>query len=328
MRPSSICLAAVLLFSSVTFAQHQNSSTAPSTPAPAPSPAPAMHSAPSAPAPSSMTSAPSASPSHTFTPSAPSASSAPAVHVAPTVSSSGGSVRETAPAMSKGNSTESVTRAKGPATTPATEPAKAVSGLRLGESQSEKGQEAKPVESDLRKRICEGGPCKESAPQAPPPETTSIRRCLGSGCECPPGQSLGKGGCVASVTNPTASRTQDSCVAGTSWNGASCVASNDCPAGMTWNGAQCTSIMCPAGQVRRGASCQADCSAANARTAGVIPEVRSARQARNEVCRQSLSSMTCQQADSHYQAVLAEYRGLLTGVPIECQATLPVPETL
>jgi hypothetical protein len=204
------------------------------------------------------------------------------------------------------------------------DPGKATSNLRVNKNPESKPSPVVPVQSDLRKRICEGGlPCKDSTPQ--PPQSDSLRHCLvGAECKCPAGQTSSNGGCVAnSVT-----KNQGSCGPGTSWNGSSCVQSYDCPAGQNWNGAQCAPIACPAGQIRRGATCVADCTDATGFTAGKIAEVRSARQAKDDACRQGASSAACQQADMHYVTVLNEYRGLLSSVPIECQASLPSPETL
>jgi len=327
MKLSVGSLGFVLLFASLTIAQHQSSSSSSSTPAPAPSPAPAMHSSPAPSAPSmpsapSHTSTPSA-PSHTFTPSSPSPVNSPSMHSAPPPSRS---APESTPLISRskeafgtGGTKETIV----PQPAKPDDSAKATLDLRVNKNPEPKPGLV-PAQSDLRKRICEGGlPCKESTPQ--PPQNDSLRHCLvGGECKCPAGQSYSNGGCVAS----SVSKNQSSCGPGTSWNGSSCVQSNDCPAGQNWNGAQCAPITCPAGQIRRGASCVADCTGATGFTAGKAAEVRSARRDKDDACRQGASSAACQQAEMHYFTVLNEYRGLLSSVPIECQESLPVPETL
>lgn len=322
MQLSSRVLAFVLLLVPFTFAQHHNSagSSSPPGPAPAPSPAPAMHSSP----PPSAPSMPSA-PSHTFTPSVSPSTNAP-VHSAPTLPHST-PVHESAPPTSRSNQTINPVGEKGALGSPqakAPDPVKSTSDLRVNKNPEQAPVSAPPVQSDLRKRMCHAGlPCEESTPQ--PPQKDSLRHCMvGADCGCPPGQTNSKGGCVATPV----SKSQQSCDPGTSWNGSSCVQTSDCPAGQSWNGAQCASIVCPAGQIRRGASCVADCTGATGFTAGKIAEVRSARQVKDDACRQSPSSTACQQAELHYFTVLNEYRGLLSSVPIECQTTLPMPETL
>ena len=329
MRLSVGSLVFVLLFASLTSAQHQNSSSSSTAPAPAPAPsaAPAMHSSPVPSAPS-MPSTPShtftpRAPSHTPTPSTPSRVDSPSMHSAPAPSHS---TAESAPTI-RGKEVFITVGTKDTIVTPpakAGEPPKATFDLRVNKNPEPKPGPVVPVQSDLRKRICEGGlPCKDSAPQ--PPQNDSLRHCLvGIECKCPAGQSYSNGGCVAN----TVSKTAGTCAPGTSWNGSSCVQSYDCPAGQSWNGVQCASIVCSAGQIRRGASCVADCTGVTGFTAGKIAEVRSARRDKDDACRQGASTVACQQADTHYFTVLNEYRGLLSSVPIECQASLPVPETL
>lgn len=318
MSLSSSFLAFVLLIAPFSFAQHQNSSAP--APAPAPSPAPAMHSSP----PPSAPSMPSA-PSHTFAPS-PSASPSAPSHSAPTFTHSA-PVHDSAPPESRSKEVISTVGGRGIPVSPTVkppDPVKSTSDLRVNKNPEPKAGSAPPVESDLRKRMCHAGlSCEESTPQ--PPQNDSLRHCkVGADCGCPPGQTNSKGGCVATPV----SKNQQSCAPGTNWNGSSCVQTNDCPAGQSWNGAQCASIVCPAGQIRRGTSCEADCTGATGLTAGKIAEVRSARHDKDDACRQSASSAACQQAEMHYFTVLNEYRGLLSSVPIACQASLPVPDTL
>ena len=321
MRLSSSVLVVVVLLASFTFAQRPNSSSSssPPAPAPAPTPAPAMHSSPAPSAPS-MPSAPS----HTFTPGPSSLPSGPA-HSAPTFTPP--APVHAAPPASSGTEVISTVGEKAATGTPATKPTdpmKSTSELRVNKNPEPRPVSAPPAQSDLRKRMCHAGlPCTDSTPQ--PPQQDSLRHCMvGADCGCPPGQINSKNGCVA---NPV-SNNQQSCAPGTSWNGSACVQSNDCPAGQNWNGMQCAAIVCPAGQIRQGPSCVADCTGATGLTAGKVAEVRMARQDRDDACRQSASSVACQQAELHYFTVVNAYRGLLSSVPIECQASLPLPDTL
>jgi len=71
-----------------------------------------------------------------------------------------------------------------------------------------------------------------------------------------------------------------------------------------------------------------DCTMTNARADAMIPDVQSARRDRDDACQQGLATTQCQQADGHYQNVLAEYRMLWVAAPAECRAPLPVPDTL
>jgi hypothetical protein len=323
MRLSGFCLAASLLFSSMAFAQHHDPGAPPSSPAPsasaAPSAAPSTHSSPPPSAPSIPTSAPSMSTTHNNAPSAPAPVSIPQSHTAPSASRLQDSVTSTAshPAA------EQKSPSHGEEVVPEQKVAgenKIVPDRRVGENPPVKG---KPVESDLRRRVCDGGPCKESLPKTGPPES-DLTACVNGKCKCPPGQTAGKGGCVSTAT--TAAETP--CPAGMIRNGTACAPTGNCPAGQTWNGANCVTSTCAAGQVRLGISCQADCSTVNAQAQSMIPSLRSARQDRDEECTRNPSGTLCQQLDGHYHANLGEYENLFGAAPAECRTTLPVPETL
>jgi len=80
---------------------------------------------------------------------------------------------------------------------------------------------------------------------------------------------------------------------------------------------------CPPGQVSIGGVCRTDCSVVGSRAQAMIPELRSARQNRDEACRQDASGMACAQAGGDYQALLSQYEALLAGAPAECRRTLP-----
>lgn len=321
MRLSTVSALCVLLFSLASFAQHHEPGTAPSAPAaspapsPSPSPAPISHSAPSAPAPAS----------------------APVIHSAPAPSPAPSPMHRAMPAnstMSNSARGEPESRRQSDAaanvSTKSPTPSKISSDVRTSQSPATK----RPVESDLRHRICAGGKCPDVSSEVQrvqTPQDDALRHCITAECKCPPGQSQGKGGCVANPSNPSSPPVTktNSCAAGTAWNGSSCVSTNEiCPAGQSWDGARCTIASCPAGKILRNGACMEDCSLTNAQAYAKIPDVQSARRDRDDACQQGLATTQCQQADGHYQNVLAEYRMLWAAAPAECRAPLPVPDTL
>jgi hypothetical protein len=279
MKLSSLSLAVVLLISSSALAQHHDGS-APSTPPPPPvSVAPANPAQPPAPnpAPSPAPSAPSEphnNISNAPPPSVPETRAAPAAQ----------------PARIEAERVTPSPKLSGEE--------KIAPAPRIGENEVNKN-DAKRADPEFRRHICESGPCPQPLKSAPA-EADLRRR------PCPPGQTMGKGGCVAN-TNP-----ESSCTPGMTWNGGACIADN----------------ACPAGQVRMGASCQSDCSGLNARAQSLIPQVRSARQQRDEACQQGQSSPLCQEAEGRYATITGEYRTSLGGAPAECLASLPLPETI
>lgn len=325
MRLSTVSVLAVLLVSSVAVAQHHETGSAPSAPSPSPAPSPAPSFSPPAP------SAPSISHS---APSAPSPSGAPVFHSAPAPSPSPNPMHSSMPS----NSTSSNSARSAPESKPRSDATGNISSKSPTANKIESDDRAsqspamkRPAESDLRHRICAEGKCPDPASEvqnAKPPQDDALRHCLTAECKCPPGQSPGKGGCVANPTNPPVAK-NGTCSAGTAWNGSSCVATNEiCPAGQNWDGAGCSIASCPAGKILRGGTCMEDCTMTNARAYPMIPDVQSARRDRDDACRQGLATTQCQQAEGHYQNVLAEYRMLWTSAPVECRAPLPVPDTL
>ncbi len=170
-------------------------------------------------------------------------------------------------------------------------------------ARKEPGSEhAVKADPELRKHICITEPCK-SEPQP--------RTCVNGNCSCPAGQTAGTGGCVTTAAAVTP------------------VEQRACAVGSVWNGTSCTGAMqCPAGQVRRGAFCQSDCSAVNAQAQGTIPEVREARQNRDEACRQDAAGSSCRQATSTYQTSVAQYRSLWGSAPAECRASMQAPDSI
>ena len=178
-----------------------------------------------------------------------------------------------------------------------------------------KDRASSAVEPDLRRRVCEDGPCKEPAPKpvqlkpiAPDPRR---KLCKDGSCQpCPAGGSKGKDG---SCTAPPGTRT---------------VVQQPCPAGQVWSGTQCLIVgaqQCLPGQSRVGTSCQADCAIPTASAQNVIVQLRSARLRKNDICLQNPTGKECQEAEAHYDLMLNEYRNLLGGVPTECRTALPDP---
>jgi hypothetical protein len=322
MRLSTVCLLCVLFFSSVAFGQHHETGSAPSAPAasPAPSPAPSFSPPPAPSAPSISHSEPSVS--------AP--VSAPVIHSAPAANPSPSPMHSAMPSSDvTSNSLRSAPESKpqSDAAKDASAKAPATNKITSDDHAVETPALKKPPESDIRHPVCFGGKCPEvtSGVQNEQPMQDDLRHCIL--CKCPPGQSAGKGGCVSNPTNPPTKT--ETCAAGSTWNGSSCVPTSAlCPSGQSWNGGQCALVSCPAGKILRGGACMEDCSMTNARADGLVPNVRSARQDRDDACRQGLGTAQCQQADGHYQNVLAEYRMLWAGAAAECRAPLPVPDTL
>jgi len=317
MRHSSLSFVAVLLFSSIVFAQHAGStpssppppapSLAPSTPPPSPPPpAPAPHvefSPPPSPA-------PSPSFSHVNPPSTPAPVSAPETQVAPSSGLNAG--------HNPDPTTTTSTSDRSPSTTTMTQPearrvvpeekisgeTKIVSAPRIGENppQDDHKQRSDP---DLRHRVCVDGVCKEPPIKPEPPES-DLRRpvCVKEPCPCP----IGRAGCTVTTTS-----TATACAAGTVWNGISCTP---------------TSHQCRPGQIWNGSICQTDCALTNSRAATAIAALRSAHQQRDRVCAQDPSSSTCAQLDAEYRARLAEYRLIYNSAPAECRASLEPPDSI
>ncbi len=190
-----------------------------------------------------------------------------------------------------------------------------------------KDHASSPADPDLRRGICEDGPCKEPAPKpvqlkpiAPDPPR---KACKDGPCQpCPAGQSESKDDFCA----PPPGVVKNGNVLGV--GSAKNAAQQPCAAGQVWDGTQCLIVgaqQCLPGQSRVGTSCQADCTIATTSAQGVIERLRSARQSRDDVCRKIPAGQECQMADADYSLMLNEYRNFLGGVPAECRATLPDP---
>lgn len=173
MRLSSLSVAAVLLFSSIASGQHTPPS-APSTPPPSPPPSTTPSTPPPAstpsPAPSISTSATSnVSVSHSGA-SSPSPASVPENRVAPSPGPATSPVSVSAAPDFNSNKVAPVLRAPESAAQRVIPDEKisggqkVVTARRIGENPPEKEHEPQPAQPDLRRRICDGGPCKEPQP--------------------------------------------------------------------------------------------------------------------------------------------------------------------
>jgi hypothetical protein len=322
MRHSSLFAAAFLLFSSpssLSFAQH----TSPPSPPPAAVPMPASTPAP-APAPAHV-SAPTAAPQ----PSAP--VSMPVSHTASTAAASPVSGPTSAPAAGEVRSVQENSAAH---VTDTVEPRDRISSEdrvssepRIGENppkdiRQKSEAAARDDSSDLRKPICHEGDCKEPRPQL---SQSDLRHpiCPGPECPCQSGQGGSLGKCVAQAAPPA-----EVCAPGAVWNGSQCARQQKCPSGEVWDGTKCVAVAkCPPGQVSNGQSCHADCSAVSSRAQILLVELRRARGERDRACGQDSASADCRQSDGHYQNLLAEYQGALSGAAAECRSALPDPGT-
>jgi chemotaxis protein histidine kinase CheA len=163
-------------------------------------------------------------------------------------------------------------------------------------------------EPDLRRKICDNGPCKEPEPKPIAPPTLG-KICKDGPCQsCPTGQSPGKDGHCA-ATAPLAN--------------AKAVDQQACPAGQTWNGNQCAVV----GAQPTGIGSPANCAGTTASLQNVIGRLRIARE-QWDVCRQNTQGQECQQEKAKYGAVFGEYQGLLGGVPAQCRIGLPDPSAI
>ena len=303
MRLSSLSFPAVLLLSSIVFAQH--SGTPPAAPPPSSTP-------------SGSSSAPSVAASHSSAPSTPANANVPESRVAPSSGS----------AVSRGSiSPPTESRSGLSATAPTNEPGanpgrlipdpkvpgerRIVSAPLIGQDSPEKEPEIKPGPPELRHRICDNGPCKEKEAEwkAEPP-TSDLRRriCLNGPCSCPPGQSAGKGGCAL---NPPVVP----CQAYGLSSGILCTPLNTCAPGEIWNGASCV------------ASAN-ECASIGGRAAILVSELRALKAQVQDVCGQSPSGQDCEDLKLRQREALQHYQMLLTEAGPTCQATLEAPSSL
>ena len=321
MRLSSLSLAALLLSSSIVFAQHHESGSAPSAaPSPASSPAPSP-----SPAPSTSTSSAS-SISHSNVSSSPAPASTPVSHSPTSVNSTPN--QGSAPRSTESNSTRIM-----PGSHEAENNShrvipdqkisgseKIISAPRIGETPLEKAHESKAGETDLRRRICENGSCKEPSPARKPVESDLRRRiCIEEPCQCPAGQMASKGGCVANTSRNSEPVVDNSlasmCAADEFWDGASCISRRQCQPGEFWNGANCMPS-------------SSQCAGIEARAATLANELRGTKAQIQQACSQNPPAPDCESLKLSQQVALQRYQMLLTEAGPNCQTGLLDPLAL
>lgn len=316
---SSLSIAAILLFSSVVFAQHHEAGSTPSAPLLSPASSAAPSPSPSTPAATPAASMSTTAPvSHTSAPSA----SAPASGAESRVAPSSGTT------VSHGSISPPTESRVGPTTmSPTHEPrsdpgrlipdpkvpgeSKIVSAPRIGQDSPEKEPEMKPGPPELRHRICDNGPCKEKGTEwkADPPRSDLRRRvCLNGPCSCPPGQTASKGGCAV---NPPVIPCQTYGLS----NGILCTPLNNCAPGEIWDGASCI------------ASAN-ECASIGGRAAILVSELRALKAQVQDVCGQNPSGQDCEDLKLRQREALQRYQMLVTEAGPTCQATLEAPGSL
>jgi hypothetical protein len=286
MRISGLTLAAIVLLSSVSFAQHGAPSSPPPPPSTAPTPAPSP--APTPAPPPAPSPAPSATVVHSA-PSSPAPASIPASHIAPVVSAVPSPV--SSPRSTESNEARTAPVVHNPESDSGrvmpqqkvSDEGKITPALRIGEKPPEKDREGKPAESNLRRPICNGENCQETAkkPETPQP---GLRRplCQKEVCPCPAGQTAVKGGCVAIPVY------------------------NQCQSGELWNGSSCFPS-------------QAQCASINASLQTSIAELRSVRAQVQQACSQNSSSTECEDARIREKQTVDRYRQVLNGADPACR---------
>jgi hypothetical protein len=149
----------------------------------------------------------------------------------------------------------------------------------------------KPVEPDLRRRICKDGSC----------------------VECPPGQSAGKNGKCG--TSPQSNIASNQCQSNESWNGAACMAVQSCSANESWNGARCVARTDECGNISARAALQAH-------------EVRAARMGMAAACANNPSGQQCGDLKRSYDSAVQRYRMLMNEASPNCRSMLQDPLSL
>jgi hypothetical protein len=303
MRLSSLSFPAVLLLSSIVFAQHPGSAPA----APAPGPAPGVSST-----------APSVGVSHTSAPSTPANTNVPQSRIAPGSGSTGSHGTISPPTESR-----SVPTATSPAHEPRADPgrlipdpkvpaeSKTVSAPRIGQDSPEKEPEMKPGPPELRHRICDNGLCKdkENEWKAEPPRSGLRRRiCLNRPCSCPPGKTVSKVGCAV---NPPVVPCQTYGLS----NGTLCTPLNTCAPGEIWNGLNCI------------ASAN-ECASIGGRAAILVSELRALKAQAQDVCGQNPSGQDCEDLKLRQREASQRCQMLVTEAGPTWQATLEGPGSL
>jgi hypothetical protein len=205
---------AILLVSSLVFAQHSTVSSPPPSPPPSISSSASSATHSSSPSPSPAVSSPA--PSHVSSSGGTSNSNA------------GSNVVHAAPSPHESDVLRDNAKVKPPVAE--TKVAKSF----LQEGNAKKDTEKETPEPDLRRHICFKGPCPQPEPDL------RHRVCLNGLCPCPTGMSAGKDGSCAPPPNAKVV-VQQACLAGEVWNGNQCMmlSSQQCMPGQTRVGSSC-----------------------------------------------------------------------------------------
>ena len=286
-----------MLFRSASAPSSPPPSPAPSAaPSPAPAPAPALAPAPSAPA--------SVSVSHSSEASAPVSARAPESHI-----ESGGSAGSR---VSGSTYTQPSSSAAPKSDAERVIPSNKINNddklaptPRIGETSTAKDRVAKPGEPDLRRRICVGSDCKEPVLKANPPQSDLRHRiCPGGVCHCPPGETAGKGGCVAApVVNPPVYQGQNQDLYQNR---------SQCPSGQWWDGASCR---WPA----------IGCVNITSRAEVLLSELRSLAAQMRDACTSNSPSAECDDVTMRRDEAVRRYGMLQSEATPDCRAQLPEP---
>ena len=311
MRLSSLSFPVVLLLSSMVFSQHSGSAPA----APPPSSTPSF-----------SNSAPSVAASHTSAPSTPANANVPESRVAPSSGSTVSRGSISSPTESRSGLTATALTPE-PRSDPrrlipdpkAPGESKIVSAPRIGQTSPDKETEMKPGPPQLRHRICDNGPCNEKGSEwkADPPRSDLRRRiCPTWGCECPPGHTAGKNGCVANppVAQPGV-QFLEQCQPGAIWEGVVCTPSYNCAPGELWNGGRCVKST-------------DECASIDGRAAILVNELRGLSAQIQGVCGQNPNGQECESLKQRQRDALQRYQMLLAEAGPMCQGTLEPPASL
>jgi hypothetical protein len=313
MRLSGLSIFAVVLASSLAFAQHHDAGSAPSAPpsppapvqsTPAPAPVSAPSPAPSAPSIPAPVATHSTMPSPAPAPSAPENRIAPApTHVAPSAPTPPSAPN--APSTPRTGMTSEKTFS--PSRAPGAErvvPDTKISGEnriasspRIGEDPQKKKEDgAKLGDPELRRKICLDGPCRESQTST---GESDLRRhlCIDGHCNCSNGETATNKGCVPTQVlmdqNPPLA----------------------CPAGQYSNGDVCVSSA-------------AACASVNGQASSYATELRGLRSQMDQACQQNSSGQECADLRMHWRQKLLLYRSLWDGARTECRGRLADPASL
>jgi hypothetical protein len=326
MKLSRLIVATLLLFPSLLLAQHASGSGP--TPSSPPPPPPST----SSPSTSSPSTSSAASSPHISPPSTPSPGPSPSAGSSAASMSSHPSPSPTQPASHVPNSVPAPTPGAGsmtsrlPVNPPEREPGHVIPERKQpgdegkiiprAPSVNPPQSEAESARTDMRRRICDNGPCKEVPPQPTSADPDLRRRiCKDGPCvECPPGQSAGKDGKCVTAGPPSTNTISNQCQPDETWNGAACVPITpaQCKAGEFWDGLRCADLA----QV---------CTPFNGRAALLQNEIRGIKGEMEQACRNNPSGQRCMELKQSYDGAILRYRMLMNEAPVACRTMLLDP---